>query len=443
MAFKTNFAPNFFALNIAARALAVAGLGFAVLYLLATTQYYATAAILVGLMLLAIADMARLLARLDAPVTRIMEALSAKAHDYPLGSTEQFIPGGGAVGKTIALLQNERKEHVRQTGYLQSLADTVSTALIVIAADGHIQLANRAAQLLAGEEVGRLGDVAAIGAGAAADLLALQPGARRIVKLENGQQMLASMAHFSAPGRGDLRLLALQSIVGELDAVELKAWRDMTRVLAHEIMNSLTPISSLSESLSGILRRPEKASSTEVLESVDTITRRSQGLMNFVERYRKIADLPAPVLRPIALNEFAKSLDTLMAPAMTKKGIAYSSTVVPADLSVEADGELLTQAVINLLHNAVDAVGGRENPTVTLACSAAGGRVAIAVSDNGAGISPEKLEDIFVPFFTTKPGGAGIGLSLARQIALAHHGQIEVDANRPCGAVFRMVLPAG
>jgi nitrogen fixation/metabolism regulation signal transduction histidine kinase len=438
MGFKPLSAANYFALNIAARALVIAALGFVILYVVMTTQYYATAVILAGLLLLAVADMGRILSRLDAPVVRIMEALAARSSDMPIG-TEHFLPGGGIVGKTITLLQNERKEHARQTIYLQSLADTVTTALIVIAADGRITLANRAAQMLAGEDVSSLCAIKAIGKPTADELLAMGPGTRSIVKLANGQQMLASMAQFSAPGSGQLRLLALQSIVGELDAVELKAWRDMTRVLAHEMMNSLTPISSLSESLSHLLQSPE-AKSGDAAEAAETIARRSKGLIHFVERYRKIADLPEPELQPLSAEKFVRNLDTLMAGEMARRKIAYSSK---ADaVTFEGDADLLNQAVINLLRNAMDAVAAEASPQVNLSCTKSADRIAIAVSDNGPGLPADHLDDIFVPFFTTKQGGSGIGLSLARQIALAHRGQIEVETNAPHGTIFRILLPS-
>ena len=435
MVFKIFSSPSFFALNIAVRALLVAVLAFAVFYLLVTTHYYATALVIAGLMLMTVFDLARILNELGEPMTRVLEALSMRVHEIPLGSTERFVPGYGAVGKTISLLQDERKEHARQMAYLQSLIDTVATSLMVISPDGRIQLANRAAQMLAGEMVGRLSDVSAIGADTAAALLSLQPGGRGIVRLANGQQMLASMTEFAAPGTEDLRLLGLQSIVGELDAVELKAWRDMTRVLAHEMMNSLTPISSLAESLPGLLN----IKSDDAVAAAETINRRALGLLNFVERYRKIADLPEPVLKPLALSAFLKDIDTLMTPMLAQKHIAYSSSVTPATLTLEADAELLSQAVINLLKNATDAMEGPG--FISLSCSQNEGRVLIAVADTGAGISPDRLDDIFVPFFTTKTGGAGIGLSLARQIALAHRGQIEVEANVPRGTIFRITLP--
>jgi len=234
-------------------------------------------------------------------------------------------------------------------------------------------------------------------------------------------------------------LVSLQSVVGELDAVQLKAWEDMIRVLAHEIMNSLTPISSLSESLSSILRAENV--STDTVEAMETIARRSRGLTDFVDRYRRIAELPQPRRQRVTLGTLVVELDRLMRGRLG--AIAYRSEVQPADLSVLADPDLLHQAMINLLHNAIDAVADAKNPTITLSCMRLDSEIAIQVADNGKGVPPQLRNDIFVPFFTTKPNGSGVGLSLARQIALAHGGKLEVWDNDGAGSIFRLTLPAG
>jgi two-component system nitrogen regulation sensor histidine kinase NtrY len=262
----------------------------------------------------------------------------------------------------------------------------------------------------------------------------MAPGARAMVRLAGGQQMLASAGYF-AGGSESQRLISLQAVVGELDAVQLKAWEDMSRVLAHEIINSLTPIASLSESLSSMVR--SDGASRETVEAVDTIARRSQGLATFVGRYRQMAELPEPRLQNISLPDFIAGIGTLMRGPLN--GIAYRSRVEAG--SVKADPDQLSQAVINLLNNAVDAVAGVAGPAIELACMRESGQIVIAVTDNGKGISPGAAEDIFVPFFTTKPQGSGIGLSIVRQIALKHGGAIAVSKSATGGARFTLSLP--
>lgn len=392
------------------RSLLALGLAVLTAYLLAATQYYATILVLAALMLAFSFGAAR----------RLFQRQSAADIS--------------AANRTITRLQSGQRQAAQAQDHLRALLDTVSAALLVLAGDGRITSANRAARLLTGGTGPRLSDIAAIGPEAAAVIVRLRPGTRSMVRLADGQQQLVSVGRFAGGGE-DLRLVSLQAVVGELDAVQLKAWEDMSRVLTHEIMNSLTPIASLSESLSGMIR--QDGASQQSIEAADTIARRSQGLAGFVARYRQMAQMPEPHRQNIALPAFAAEIRGLMKDRLN--GIAYRQQV--DDICVTADPDLLSQAVINLLHNAVDAVAGTEKPAIALACTREDGTVIISVSDNGDGVPPEHRDDIFVPFFTTKPGGSGIGLGLVRQIALKHGGRVEVQAGTEGGATFRLVLP--
>lgn len=437
-----------FALSISLRALLIGSLAFLCIYLLVTTHFYATALVVALLATLIGVDMVRTIARAESATERFLEGLTADVIEVPVQKIAGFSRLVAPFERASTALQAARTEQRLQADYLQALLDTVSAILIVMHPDGKISLANRAARKFTIEPLAYLQEIAAIGPAAAATIHALIPGARQMVTLAGGHQVLASVAQFTVPGKQPARLLSLQRISGELDAIELKAWRDMTRVLAHEMMNSLTPIASLSESLEALFSHnaeyrtlQQDDTSNEIAAALEAIKRRSLGLMNFVERYRQVTELPEPRRQSIQMNAFLAGMIRLVSVTLRDKGIACRTEVIPAELSVFADPELLEQALINLIRNAMEAVSHATSPELQIACQLHGERIVITISDNGCGLPENERDQIFVPFFTTKPGGSGIGLSLARHIALAHGGQLDVRANHPTGTVFQMELP--
>jgi two-component system, NtrC family, nitrogen regulation sensor histidine kinase NtrY len=376
--------------------------------LLAETRHFASAAVVAAAVALLLVDILRvaLRSREDAPVS---PAIAERARAQQLD-------------QALALL------------------DAVTVALFAIGPDGRIRFANRAARALAGE-VARLED--ALDGPAAAEILALPVGGRRIVALSDGRSMLVWVGAVATPDGGPQRLVSLQAVAGELDAVQVGAWHAMTRVLAHEMMNALTPVASLAESLARMTGGDTRAA---VSGAADTIARQSRHLIDFVERYRAIADLPAPAFAPLDLVTFLADIEALGEAQVSGRGIAFSAAPSPGAVKVEADAGLLRQALLNLLRNAGDAVAGAGagagGGAVRFACAINGGELRFEVQDDGPGIPPERIEEIFVPFYTTKEGGAGIGLALARQIALAHGGRLAAAPNGGRGMTFVLSIPA-
>jgi two-component system nitrogen regulation sensor histidine kinase NtrY len=430
-----------FALGAGLRAIAVSGLAFGMLMAL-ERRLWATALVLAGALALVVLDLMRSIRSADRTLAQFVEGVTAEGYERP--TTPVGLRSlGEAIRTALDRLAVVRAERQQRTDFLEALADTVSAALLVVDDLGGVTAANRAARLSLGAGVGPISAIPALDAETARRLVALPVGAREIVRLTDQRAMLATVSGFTAAGAAR-RLIALQSLASDLDAVELKAWQDLVRVLAHEMMNSLTPICSLSESIAAQLAAPhDGAVQPDVIEAAEVIARRSHGLMAFVERYRRLTDTPLVVKSRQSGGELVRGLDRLAEAMIGAEPIAWSSAVQPSWLTLEADPDLLEQAAINLIKNAVDAVRGRPDARVRLTLTLDEAQVTLSVADNGPGLPVDDPEGVFVPFFTTKAGGSGIGLTLARQIALGHGGRLEHRAGVPSGAIFQLSLPAG
>ncbi|HEX3407543.1 MAG TPA: PAS domain-containing protein, partial [Caulobacteraceae bacterium] len=281
-----------FAAGVAVRAALIGALAFAAVALAAWPHYYATAAILVGAGGLVALDLARSAAAADRTLAQFVDGLFAEGYDRP-GRRPGAGRLGAAIDRALGELAALRAERQRRLDYLQALIDTVAAAVLVATEDGRIEFANRAAGQRLGEAP-TLAALPALGPAASAQLAAAPLGSRLVLTLADGGRALASVGAF-ASAAGPRRLIALQSLAADLDAAQQEAWRDLTRILAHEMMNSLTPICSLAESLAAMGDSDPAA----LGEAVEVIGRRSAHLISFVERYRRLAELPAPERAPI------------------------------------------------------------------------------------------------------------------------------------------------
>lgn len=422
-----------FAIGVSLRAGAIGVLAFGAVQML-MLQRFGSVVLLVALMLVVTLDIARHANKADRILSRFVSALAAGELELPTPKE------GGLKGLTLLShamrdfqrgLAETRHRQQAETIYLRTVMDAVSAALLTIEADEKVVYLNHAAQTLSAK--GALDD------NTLNTLKLLKAGEHRVIRLANGRRVLALAIQFTALRQTRI-LLSLQNIDSELDAAEVKGWQDLARILAHEMMNSLTPIASLAHSVHRLLTEGTAPANTDALDAVDIISQRSVGLMGFVERYRQVADMPRPSLRDVGLADTFNTLEGLLKPALLARGIAYSRQIEPKFLLLKADPQLLEQALINILQNAVDAVADADQPAIDVLCQRTENLITISISDNGKGIRPENLDRVFVPFFTTKPGGSGIGLSLVRQIVMAHGGQIEAISNREGGTLFRLTF---
>jgi two-component system nitrogen regulation sensor histidine kinase NtrY len=425
------------AIGLAARGVIAGAALWAAAWLTIGQGAYMAALVLLACAAAAFADAIRLAGRGERRLRIFAEALASGTIERPAGHDVDQ-PLMRAIEKAAERIEADRHAGRMELDRLSALLDTVGTALYVLDTGGAIRFANRAAHQMTRSAADRFANIPAIGPALAPRLETLPPGAREMEVLADGRAVLVGVAAFRSSQDEGLRLISLQAIVGELDAVELKVWKDLSRVLAHEMMNSLVPIVSMTESLQAMLARPEPPNPVSLTRAVETIGRRSAGLMRFVDRYRRMAELPPPELQPVRLAELVADLAALVEPGFLARNIRLQSSVEPADLMLDGDAELLSQAILNLLKNAGEALDGRTDGLIRLTCRRDEADVTISVEDNGVGLQGDG-DSIFLPFYTTRQGNDGIGLSIARQVALAHRGTIVAEPMYP-GARFSLHL---
>ena len=277
------------------------------------------------------------------------------------------------------------------------------------------------------------------------EILNIRPGENKIVSLtkdKNVYKALMAATAFQTDGKV-YKLVAFQDVNEALDETEAKAWQRLLSVMTHEIMNSVAPISSLAETMLNRLRESarllvDQPGALEDLElGIGTIRKRSEGLLKFAETYRNLNKITTLTLKKIYARDLFETMHTLMEPTLLQKNIEMDILLSDTDLSLEVDTNLIEQVLINMVVNAIDAVKERSEPLITLSASTQGnGKPLLKVSDNGMGMSPEVMDNIFIPFFSTKKTGSGIGLSLCKQIMLLHKGNIQVQSVEGVGSSF-------
>lgn len=274
----------------------------------------------------------------------------------------------------------------------------------------------------------------------------LQNGERALLKISIQNDLLQLSIHAveMRMQSSDYRLITFQNIQNELEAQELQSWQKLIRILTHEIMNSVTPISSLSSTIHTWLNDQEQVSPEQldqIRRSSAVIEKRSQGLLRFTETYRKLTRLPPPQFQSVDTQQLIETVVTLMQTTIDRKQIQLEQIYRNPVLKFNGDPNLLEQVLINILKNAIDAVAKVEDPKINIITFfTAKGKVCIKIIDNGPGVPPDKMEQIFIPFFTTKAEGSGIGLSLSRQIMRMHKGSIELKPNEGEGTVVTLLL---
>jgi two-component system nitrogen regulation sensor histidine kinase NtrY len=438
-----------FQLGILLRILALLATLLVLSWSLTHTVWYVTTLVLVAASIAQVVTLLHFVNRSGRELARFLGAVAfddASVTFSALSNDGAFGELSAAMTRVVNQLRIGRAEREEQAQYLHTLIAHVPVALVMIAEHGEVQLLNPAARRLFESACVGTAQFARYSAAFAAGLEALKPGESAIIKMERSSgalQLKAAATGLSMSGK-NYRLISLQNIETELTAQELAAWQTVIRVMAHEVTNSLTPITSLaataqglvSEALTGLPQDdPRHAALADAGEALDTIARRSEGLLHFVQNHRRLTRQMVPKIGSVPVQRIFARLQRLLATELATRNVELSLSISPDTLEVAADIELLDQALINLMRNAMEAL--RDEPDGRIDLSAfrePGGRTVIAVADNGPGITPAQREKVFVPFFTTKRQGSGVGLTLVRQIATVHGTSVKIDETPGGGA---------
>jgi two-component system nitrogen regulation sensor histidine kinase NtrY len=354
--------------------------------------------------------------------------------------------------KVIDQFKEIRREKEADFQYMRNIVQHVGIGLITFNKSGEIQLMNAASKkLLNISQVNNVKELDSISPELVDVFFRLKTGGRDLLKLQISDDII-QLAVFAIELtlRGEeFKLISLQNIQNELEEMEMDAWQNLVRVLTHEIMNSVTPISSLAGTVEVELKglfsaeQSSKDITNEDLEdlyhAVQTIQKRSRGLIRFVQDFRNLTHIPKPKIHEVSADEMLKEIKTLLTTEISDNNINYKSKVEPKSMTIMADKELIEQVLINLIKNAFQAFDEQTNRIVEVTATLSEkSRPIIIVKDNGNGIDEEAMEKIFIPFFTTKKSGSGIGLSLSRQIMRKHQGTLSVKSKVDEGTEFQM-----
>lgn len=411
------------------------------------------AAVLVGLLIIfQHIELFRFVSQTNRKLTRFLESI--KYSDFITGFTsdnklgKSFKELNTAFTEVLEAFRKARSEKEEHGQYLNTVVQQVRTGILSFDSSGEVQLINANAKRFMGiSSIKNIRELITTNPKLYHSINSVEPGKSELYKGSNELHLTIQATELRIRGM-DVKLITLQNIQPELAQQELEAWQNLTRVLRHEIMNSITPISSLTSTLREILDHEmvkkddgyelKEEGADDLREGLATIENRSRGLIRFIDAYREYTSLPKPVFKNVNLRSLLEKVSNLLKPDLKRTNLEFHLECSSDYLTIQADEEMIEQVLINLLKNAKEALHETENPKLMLIGKYEENSIKIEVIDNGPGIIKEAIDHIFVPFYTTKRTGSGIGLSLSRQIMQMHNGSITVESEPDVRTVFTL-----
>ena len=446
-----------FTVGLAGRLFLVGAAMLAVIWLAQQGGYLVGTAIASVIFLILVAELWRYVNRTNREVRRFLEAVR-NADFSQRFLYKNFGSGFEELGEEFTKTVNQLREagvgHEAEVRRLNALVEHIPVPLLTLYSDNSITLQNNAARRLFGAaQITRLRDLRQFGVPFADAVESAVPAVRELVEftVDGVEHQLTLAATEIVIGGNSQRMISLQDIQSELDAIQAEAWQDLVSVLTHEIINSIAPVTSLAASASDVVdvvieKVREGQSISEELDdlraAISIVARRSDSLTQFVDSYRQISRLAPAEKKRVQIRDLFDDVTKLaLAECPEDQEISLNSDVTPPGLDFYADRDLIEPVLLNLLRNARQATRDQDTPEIRLTAGLnRRGNIIVEVSDNGHGVSPENAKKIFVPFFTTRESGSGVGLALARQVMIAHGGFVRVSDNKGGGAVFRLTF---
>ncbi len=411
--------------------------------------------ILAAILSIQVAELIRYVTHTNRELSRFLNSI--RHSDFAItfrnsGMGHAFRELEDSMSEIINTYKQVKIEKEAQFHFLQMLVSQLHVGIIALDKEEHITLINQTAQMLVGIPLLKNWKILRQeNPGFVREIDQLGSDGRKLIEVRSPEHRLLSVDVRTLLILGKpARLITFQDINSEIEQKEIEAWHKLIRILTHEIMNSVTPIASLTETMQGMLQNKNGSQLTvsqledhtisDIRFSLDTIHKRSEGLLTFVENYRQLTRVPRPQIQTIDVSSFVDGIKTLMMNDLIRRQITLESYISPG-LVLEADPVLLEQVLINLLTNSIHALDNTSGPMVTIRAHEEHSRTIIEVTDNGKGISPKEISEIFIPFFTTKKEGSGIGLSLSKQIMSLHKGSIRVASEAGVGTTFFLYFP--
>ena len=427
------------------------------IYLLGIENKYVSPIIIGIIIIIQLVDLFRYVETTNRKLTRFLESVkysdfsSGFTYDNKLGRTfRQLNKAFNEVLEAFRMARAEKEEHLN---YLHTVVQHVSTGLLSFDQEGQIGIINTTAKrFLQTPQIRNVIELKPRNPELYKKIMNMKPGDKALIRNTNDISLAVHATELRLRGK-TYKLVALQNIQTELQQKEIEAWQNLTKVLRHEIMNSITPIASLTETLNQILKEDikqqegmddyciDEESVDDLKDGLNTIENRSKGLVRFVDAYRDYTTIPKPKFTNISVRKMFEHINHLLGAEMDSLGIDFVISLSPENLEITADKELIEMVLINLIKNAREALDEKEEAKIELRARIDSDRRAIIeVKDNGPGIIREALDRIFIPFYSTKKEGSGIGLALSRQIMQLHHGTLTVKSEPDIYTIFTLLF---